>query len=339
MDVDSYIQNMVTSIQTNIIGHQEQCPNICEIDKAPEIQTTIAAYSLQNNNCFQTVVESLSARGFVIINKHQQPVIQVSCEDKNGCRTTAKEVLQSPSRKVENNDTVSTICEQFECLSMLEGIVYNVQAASKENTLMAQSANVLAVVGPHPNIVSYFSNWTDARFHYVQMEFCPLNLSSVSDHLVHASDFCIVLEHIAHALHYLHCVKKYAHNRVNRWNIYQKLEDGGARVVYKLGGFHSVTKLEQPSDDVSTLADVRSLCSTVLRLMKYRNNELKDDIIKHKLLSYLSVAVKGHIKSNDINDGIQEIDNRLDALNVWQWCCSVQECQRQYSMDVTMRSV
>lgn len=345
MDVDSYMQNsysLVTGIQENVTAHQQQCSNVSEIDKALEIQTTIAAYSLQNDdNCFRTVVESLSARGFVVVNNHLQPDNRVGREDENSCRTTTAEAVQCQGKQVENDDAVSSICGQFECLSVLEGVVYDVQAASKKDASRIRTASVLATVGPHPNIVSYFSNWTDARFHYVQMEFCPENLSSVSDRLTHTSDFRIVLEHVACALYYLHSVKKYAHNRVNRWNIYQKLEDDGVHAVYKLGGFHSASKLQQPSDDEAAFSDVRSLCFTVLRLMKYRyGSELVDDKDARELLSYLSSVVKGRAEpsANDIGEVFWATNGRLDAQNVWQWCCSARE-RRQYLMDVDMVSV
>lgn len=342
MDVDSYMQNsyhLVSSIQENITAHQKQCSNVREIDEALEIQTTIAAYSLQNDdNCFRTVVESLSARGFVVVNNHVQPDNRDGREDGNGCRTTALQCRQG--REVEHDDAVSSISGQFECLSVLEGVIYGVQAASKKDASRIRTASVLATVGPHPNIVSYFSNWTDARFHYVQMEFCPKNLSSVSDRLTHAPDFRIVLEHVACALHYLHSVKKYAHNRVNRWNIYQKLEGDGVHVVYKLGGFHSASKLQQPPDDAAAFSDVRSLCLTVLRLMKYRYGcELVADKDARELLSYLSVAVKSRVESSDdIGEAVWVTNGHLDALNVWQWCCSARE-RRQYLMDVDMASV
>lgn len=269
-------------------------------------QTTIATYSLKDNDRLRTIFETLSARGFIVKNHEQWTGF--------GDTSLSAVVPGSVSRaEKDDDDDVLSICGQFECLSVLEGVIYGVQAASKEDAVQARATGVLAAVGTHPNIVSYFSSWTDARFHYVQMELCPENLSSASDRFERVAEYRIVVEHVACALHYLHVAKKYVHNRVNRWNIYRTVMDGSN--VYKLGGFSAATALQgSAAEDPAALADVRSLCTTVLRLMRYCNSDL-DNKDMHALHSYLSFVVGSTTKVT------------VDALSVWRWCYEAREQQ------------
>jgi len=117
-----------------------------------------------------TIIDSLSARGFVVNN-------QSPCDDGGGSlgqynlHMSTGPDLETPdmTREVggELTSPLSPFCGQFQCLSVFEGIVYTVRVAAVgpagDNSI--ETAKVLATVGPHPHIVSYFCNWTDAHYH------------------------------------------------------------------------------------------------------------------------------------------------------------------------------
>lgn len=286
-----------------------------------------AAYGVQDSGHFRAVIESLLARGFVVLKNHQPR------GDGNGTGEGAPDAAVVGGPANDDNGDVSSVCGQLECLSAMEGVVYGLHVADKRDAARARSVTVLAAVGAHPNIVSYFSNWTDSRYRYVQLEYCPENLSSVSDRLECGADFRALLEHVACALDYLHRVKRYAHNRVNQWNIYRTDGDGN-RAVYKLGGFLEATRLRQPVDDAAAFADVQSLCTTVLRLMRRHDNGFDDaDDDVRELRFYLS-SVIGCV-DDSAEPSIDNVaanpapDGRVNALSVWRWCCSSRQRQQQ----------
>lgn len=198
---------------------------------------------------------------------------------------------------------------------MFEGIEYSVLVANAGPAadISANMAKVLAAVGPHPHIVSYFCNWSDARYHYLQMELCPASLSSVS--LNNVADCRIVLEHVSSALHYLHDGKMYAHNRVDRPNVFMATD--GDRIVYKLGGFEAATKLSTDNSGAAA-ADVQSLCLMVSGLIK--------DVDEEDLRQYLSSITETACSPVAAN-----------ALSVWRWCCGARpQLRRSGSMSPIM---
>lgn len=225
-------------------------------------------------------------------------------------------------------------------MSLIEGSVYGVHVVAlrdKEDTFL-ETAKTLADVGPHPYIVPYFSNWTDGRFHYTQTERYPENLWTPTGG--HRRDDCrTVLEHVSCALHHLHVYKKYAHNLVNRRNIYRTTHCGG--LVYKLAGFHGATKLTTAEDrgDAATaiLADVKSLCSTVADLLEEQRRcdgghssadgghpSADGPVEQEELWSFLlSVTDKIEMPAGVIAGGSPSSSSRTDAsaLTVWRWCC------------------
>lgn len=216
------------------------------------------------------------------------------------------------------------VCRQFKCLSVFEGIEYSVLVADAGPAadVSAETAKVLAAVGPHSNIVSYFCNWSDARYHYLQMELCPASLSSVPVNNV--ADCRTVLEHVSCALHYLHDGKMYAHNRVDRPNVFTATD--GDRVVYKLGGFEAATKLS--ADDSGTAAaasaDVQSLCLMVSGLIKDVDDQWFAD--EEDLRQYLSSVTETACSAAAAN-----------ALSVWRWCCGARpQLRRSGSMSAMM---
>jgi len=255
-----------------------------------------------------TIIDSLSARGFVVNN-------QSPCDDGGGSlgqynlHMSTGPDLETPdmTREVggELTSPLSPFCGQFQCLSVFEGIVYTVRVAAVgpagDNSI--ETAKVLATVGPHPHIVSYFCNWTDAHYHYIQTEQCQSSLSSLR--MNNVADCRTVLEHISCALHYLHNGKMYSHNRVNRPNIYLALD--GDRVVYKLGGFDAATKILV--DSSAAAADVQSLCLMVSELIENGDGWSADEEDLRLYLSNLSGTVNAAA---------------ANALSIWRWCYSAQ---------------
>lgn len=224
-------------------------------------------------------------------------------------------------REVDGVQTsLSLVCGQFESLSVFEGITYTVHvaAAGSAGDNLIETAKVLATVGPHPHIVSYFCNWMDACYHYMQTEQCQASLQSLP--MNNIADCRTVLEHISCALHYLHDGKMYAHNRVSRQNIYSALD--GDHVVYKLGGFDAATKLLL--DGSAAVSDVQSLCLMVSDLIKNGEGWSADE---EDLRLYLLNM------EETVNPAV------VNALAVWRWCCSsaqqrpplLQSCQTSLS--------
>jgi len=201
--------------------------------------------------------------------------------------------------------SLSIVCGQFECLSVFEGITYTVRVAATGSAgdNLIETAKILATVGPHPHIVSYFCNWMDAGYHYMQTEQCQASLQSLP--MNNIADCRTVLEHISCALHYLHDGKMYAHNRISRPNIYSALD--GDHIVYKLGGFDAATKLLL--DGSAAVSDVQSLCLMVSELIKNGEGWSADE---EDLRLYLSNM------EETVNPAV------VNALAVWRWCCSVQ---------------
>lgn len=256
------------------------------------------------DDSYMPIIDSLSARGFVV-NNHSP------CDDGDGS-FGPYELHMSAGADLETTDmtrevggvltSLSPVCGQFECLSVFEGIVYTVRVAAvgPAGDNLVETAKVLATVGPHPHIVSYFCNWTDTHYHYIQTEQCLSSLSSLR--MINVADCRTVLEHISCALHHLHDGKMYSHNRVNRPNIYLVLD--GDRVVYKLGGFGAATKILV--DSSAAAADVQSLCCIVSELIENGDGWSADE---EDLRLYLS-NMAGTVNSGAAN-----------ALSVWRWCC------------------
>lgn len=276
---------------------------------------------------YQTIINSLSARGFVI-NNHSLYHNDDGLPERAGLCISVGTNLQMTDMRSESCGILTSlspppICGQFECLSVFEGIVYSVHvtANSTEGDKSVKTAKVLATVGPHPHIVSYFCNWMDARYHYMQMEQCQTSLSSLR--MNNVADCRMVLEHISCALHYLHDGKMYAHNRVSRPNVYSVLD--GDCVVFKLGGFDAATKLS--ADSNATAADVQSLCLMVLGLIKDGDGWPADE---DDLQLYLSSM------TGTVNPAV------ANALSVWRWCCDARHrlpLLRTSLSDMVYRSV
>ncbi|XP_060855871.1 uncharacterized protein LOC132933623 isoform X2 [Metopolophium dirhodum] len=257
------------------------------------------------DDSYMTIIDSLSTRGFVV-NNHSP------CDDSGGSLGQS-ELHMSAGTDLETTDmtrevggvltSLSPVCSQIECLSVFEGIVYTVRVAAvgPAGDNLVETAKVLATVGPHPHIVSYFCNWADAHYHYIQTEQCQSSLSSLR--MNNVADCRTVLEHISCALHHLHNGKMYSHNRVNRPNIYLALD--GDRVVYKLGGFDAATKILV--DSSAAAADVQSLCLMVSEMIENGDGWSADE---EDLRLYLS--------------NMAETVNlcAANALSVWRWCCS-----------------
>lgn len=254
------------------------------------------------DDSYMTIIDSLSARGFVV-NNHSP------CDDSGGSleqnepHMLVNADLETTDMTREVGDvltSLSPICGQFECLSVFEGIVYTVHVASSgpAGDDSIETAKVLATVGPHPHIVSYFCSWTDAHYHYIQTEQCQASLSSLR--MNNVADCRTVLEHISCALHYLHDGKMYSHNRVSRLNIYLALD--GDRSVYKLGGFGAATKMLE--DHSAAAADVQSLCFLISELIENVDEWSADE---EDLRLYLSNIAGNQATAN--------------ALSVWRWCC------------------
>ncbi|VVC36567.1 Hypothetical protein CINCED_3A011662 [Cinara cedri] len=261
---------------------------------------------LKEKKRVQAIVESLLVRGFSV-------------------QKLPKELVNSYKPVNETNDEGSLV---FECMSLIEGFVYSVHvidtALQDKVDAVRVAARTLATVGPHPHIISYFSNWTDGRFHYVQMEL-------YHDHLLLPNseqrfDCHTILEHVSCALHYLHDYKNYAHNLVNRWNIYRITDSGSDSVVYKLAGFHRATKLTTVDNDKSVVnTDVKSLCSTVLELLEEQRGDgysVADDNVEQELWSYLlSIMDRIDLVVGVIDGGLSSSSQMdVNALNVWRWC-------------------
>ncbi|XP_022180653.1 uncharacterized protein LOC111040889 isoform X2 [Myzus persicae] len=266
--------------------------------------TDVLEEKTSGDDACQTIINSLSARGFVV-NNHNP------CNDcggslgQYGFYKLAGTDMQTTDMIREGGEvltSLSSVCNQFECLSVFEGIIYTVHvaAAGLAGDKSIETAKVLATVGPHPHIVSYFCNWMDTRYHFMQTEQCQASLSSLR--MNNIADCRMVLEHISCALHYLHDGKMYAHNRVSLQNIYSVLD--GDRVIYKLGGFGAATKLIP--DGSATVADVQSLCLMVSELIKNGDGWSADE---EDLRHYLS-NMAGTVNPATVN-----------ALSVWRWCC------------------
>ncbi|KAF0755243.1 Wee1-like protein kinase [Aphis craccivora] len=269
----------------------------------------------------QTIIDSLSARGFVV-NDHSPCKNKDRFPGQYGYCMSARPDPQTNTAVGEHVPaSLPSACRQFKCLSVFEGIEYSVLVADAGPAadVSAETAKVLAAVGPHPHVVSYFCNWSDARYHYLQMELCPASLSSVP--LNNVADCRTVLEHVSCALHYLHDGKMYAHNRVDRPNVFTATD--GDRVVYKLGGFEAATKLS--ADDIATAsADVQSLCLMVSGLIKDVDDQWFAD--KEDLRQYLSSVTETACSAAAAN-----------ALSVWRWCRGARpQLRRSGSMSAMM---
>lgn len=212
-------------------------------------------------------------------------------------------------------------------MSLMEGSVYNVHVVALRDKADAflETVKTLADIGPHPYIVSYFYNWMDGRFHYMQTEPYLQNLWTPTGG--QRQDCRTVLEHVSCALHHLHVYKKYAHNLVNRRYICWTTHCGG--VVYKLTGFHGATKLTTTDDGDAAnaiFADVKSLCSTVAELLEEQRcdvgNPTADGRVEQELRSYLlSVTDKTEMPAGVIAGGSSPPRTDVSALNVWRWSC------------------
>ncbi|XP_025408922.1 uncharacterized protein LOC112682510 [Sipha flava] len=276
--------------------------------------TSVAVAAAAKNSRFRSIVESISGRGFVVTKVLDRP--SQSC-----CSNTG----------TEEEDSVSV----FECVSVLEGIVYCVLASAtahrdKSASATMAAARTLSAVGPHPNIVAFHSSWSDGRFHYVQTEMCRDNLwSSPSGPLKGAADCRTVLEHVACALHYLHDCKGYAHNQVNGENVYPVAD--GDHVVYKLGGFDGATRLSHVDAARASFADVKSLCSTVSLLVEGCGDGDEDLL---SLRSYLSYVIRKIDSVSDVVGWTAAAD--VNAFAVWRWCCAARQQQGQRSQQLMM---
>lgn len=301
-------------IEENIV------PNSHDVTSSLIDSLTETSITSLNENRYSNILENLSKRGFVVLNN--------SSFGAYGNVDANDYIVKTTDLNVDNE---SSICSQFESLSLVEHGVYGIRAVATAN--MADSlrtVRALASIGSHPHIISYFSSWTDGGFHYVQTEFCSENLQSLKrDSFNSATNYQIVLEHISCALYYLHDMKKYVHNMVVGQNIFRSVGNGDS-AVFKLGGFYSITELLD-GDKTAPLIDIKSLCATLLLLLKDhgRDGETNDEDLK-LLLTYLSTITKmiGDLTEEPATfDQSSKIIKSLEsdyvtARKIWLWCCS-----------------
>lgn len=294
-----------------------------------EFQMTLmtpCSTQINGNNRFRSIIESLLTRGLIVENHCCLQFDLGEGINKNRLKSTTYD------QKIVHD----LVCNgKFKCLSLFDGQIYNVKVSVEKDSSL-QLARVLAALGEHPHIVSYYSNWFDTHYHYIQTELCQANLASSArdEYLKNAADYKIVLEHIASALHYLHNFKKYSHNYVNSNTIFYTITNGG--VIYKLGEFQGATQLlDNVSCMTTTASDVTSLCSTVLLLIGANNGDIENiskDKELHSLYNYLlfitSAVDSATTYSADIGDFnamMSSVTIPTNALDIWRWCCSARQ--------------
>ncbi|OIT08078.1 PREDICTED: wee1-like protein kinase [Nicotiana attenuata] len=133
----------------------------------------------------------------------------------------------------------------FKVLKRIDGCMYAVKHSTKQlhqdtdrrKALMEVQA--LAALGPHENVVGYYSSWFENEHLYIQMELCDHSLSNKKDSKLFSEvEVLEAMYQVAKALQYIH-QRGVAHLDVKPDNIYVKSG------VYKLGDFGCATLLDK----------------------------------------------------------------------------------------------
>lgn len=294
---------------------------------------TDCSTQINGNNHFRTIVKSLLNRGFMVENH----CCSLQFDLKEGINENCLRLTTVDPKTVHD-----LVCNgKFKCISLFDGQVYNVQVSAEKDSSL-QLARVLAALGEHPHIVSYYSNWLDTSYHYIQTELCLEHLASSAfgEHLKITANYRMILEHVASALHYLHDFKNYAHNNVNSNTVFYTITNGS--VIYKLGEFHHATRLlDKVNYATSTASDVTSLCSTVLWLIEANNGDI-ENISKDKelrllcdYLLFITSAVNSAMAYPADIEGciamMSSVTIHTNALDIWRWCSSARQRQNLVS--------
>ncbi|KAM3356129.1 wee1-like protein kinase isoform X1 [Capsicum galapagoense] len=133
----------------------------------------------------------------------------------------------------------------FKVFKRIDGCMYAVKHSTKQlhqNTDRRQAlmeVQALAALGPHENVVGYYSSWFENEHLYIQMELCDHSLSNKKySKLFSEVEVLEAMYQVAKALQYIH-QKGVAHLDVKPDNIYVKSG------VYKLGDFGCATLLDK----------------------------------------------------------------------------------------------
>ncbi|MQL82804.1 hypothetical protein Taro_015288 [Colocasia esculenta] len=132
----------------------------------------------------------------------------------------------------------------FKVLKRIDGCMYAVkqsirqlrQDMDRRRALMEVQA--LAALGPHENIVGYYSSWFENEQLYIQMELCDCCLCINKSQISNVEEILQVLYQVVKALQFMH-ERGIAHLDVKPDNIYVK------NGVYKLGDFGCATRLDR----------------------------------------------------------------------------------------------
>lgn len=133
----------------------------------------------------------------------------------------------------------------FKVFKRIDGCMYAVKHSTKQlhqdtdrrKALMEVQA--LAALGPHENVVGYYSSWFENEHLYIQMELCDHSLSNKKySKLFSEVEVLEAMYQVAKALQYIH-QRGVAHLDVKPDNIYVKSG------VYKLGDFGCATLLDK----------------------------------------------------------------------------------------------
>lgn len=165
----------------------------------------------------------------------------------------------------------------YEVQSLDDGRTYAVKVSKepfrseRERLRYCQEPLKYQEIGPHTNIVNFIRSWEEDKFLYIQMEFCPISLSSyldteqeVSEVFVWnmAADMCSALSHI-HNRNLLHLDVKPENIFISRDN------------VFKLGdlGLISDTRCSDLDSDHS-IGDAKYLAPEMLKGIRSRKADI-----------------------------------------------------------------
>lgn len=133
----------------------------------------------------------------------------------------------------------------FMVQAKLDGCTYAVKRTirsverSYERRHAAREVQAHAAVGDHPNIVRYFSSWTESNHLYIQLELCEGILSAEVDAMrpLPEQRALEVVRHIGSALDHMH-LHSVCHLDVKPGNMYWH----GSKQLYKLGDLGLATR-------------------------------------------------------------------------------------------------
>ncbi|XP_060181428.1 wee1-like protein kinase [Lycium barbarum] len=178
----------------------------------------------------------------------------------------------------------------FKVFKRIDGCMYAVKHSTKQlhqdtdrrKALMEVQA--LAALGPHENVVGYYSSWFENEHLYIQMELCDHSLSNKKYSKLYSEvEVLEAMYQVAKALQYIHH-RGVAHLDVKPDNIYVKSG------VYKLGDFGCATLLDksQPIEE----GDARYMPQEIL-------NEYYDHLDKVDIFS-LGAAIYELIRGSPL---------------------------------------